>query len=126
MAKFQGKNILFKDTQRAIFGDNNDAFIEWDEVGNQLEISTVISGVYPIEDHHLTTKYYVDSVISGSETFISLNDTPATYSGSVGYVVSVNELGTGLEFVAPGSFNVDGGRADSVYGGVPALDAGNA
>lgn len=64
MARFQGKNILFRNTQRAIFGDNEDSYIEWDEAGNQLEISTVVSGVHPTEDHHLTTKYYIDNTIT--------------------------------------------------------------
>jgi hypothetical protein len=41
----------------------------------------------------------------GGETatnFLSLSDTPNTYTGSEGLVVSVNTLGTGLEFTAGG------------------------
>jgi hypothetical protein len=127
MAKFSNSSIELKDSERLIFGTDDDSFIEWDESGNQLEISTVVSGVDPTQDWHLTTKQYVDNlVVSGSNTFIALTDTPTTYSGYAGYVVAVNSGENAVEFVAPGSYNVDGGFANSVYGGIPALDGGNA
>jgi hypothetical protein len=63
MAKISGKNIELKDSERIIFGTNDSAFIEWDETNNQLEVSTVISGVDPTQDGHLTTKRYVDQII---------------------------------------------------------------
>lgn len=42
---------------------------------------------------------------TGVTTFIALNDTPANYTGSGGYIVKVNAGATALEFVA----GVDGG-----------------
>lgn len=126
MAKITAKNIRLTDDERIYFGADDDAYIEWDEIGDHLEISTVASGVYPTKQFHLTTKEYVDSVVSGATSFIGLSDTPATYSGSAGYVAAVNASEDALEFVAPGSYNVDGGYANSNYGAIPALDGGNA
>jgi hypothetical protein len=82
MAKFTGKNIEFKDGQKAIFGDADDAYLTWDNLNQQMVVSTVISGVYPTADGHLTTKFYVDTIVSGisfADTFISLADTPNFY-----------------------------------------------
>lgn len=39
----------------------------------------------------------------GVSTFLSLNDTPGSYSGVQGYLVGVNSTATGLDFVNPGS-----------------------
>lgn len=128
MAKFSGKNIEFKDNQRAIFGSDDDSYIEWDEAQNQLMISTVVSGVDPTAPGHLVTKRYVDTTSSGggSQTFIGLLDTPSDYTGNAGYVVAVNSSEDGVEFTSPGSYNIDGGFANSVYGGIPSLDGGSA
>jgi hypothetical protein len=41
----------------------------------------------------------------GSSTFIDLNDTPSAYTGYAGYLVSVNAIATGLEFIN----TIDGG-----------------
>lgn len=62
MAKFSGKNIEFKDNQRAIFGDGDDSAIYWD--GDQLTITTVVSGVDPTEEGHLVTKRYIDEELA--------------------------------------------------------------
>jgi hypothetical protein len=127
MAKISAKNIELKDSERIIFGTDDDAFIEWDEAGNQLEVSTVVSGVMPTQPYHLTPRFYVDQVVSsGVGTFIALTDTPTTYSGYAGYVVAVTDAEDAVEFIQPGSFNVDGGFANSVYGGVPLIDGGGA
>lgn len=40
---------------------------------------------------------------AGAEDFLDLTDTPDTYVGAGGYVVKVNALATGLEFVAGGA-----------------------
>ncbi len=42
---------------------------------------------------------------SGVTTFIALNDTPASFTGSGGYIVKVNAAGNALEFQQ----GVDGG-----------------
>jgi len=71
MAKISAKNIELKDSEKIIFGTGDNSFIEWDELGNQLEVSTVVSGVLPTQPAHLTTKYYVDQLgttISGDIT----------------------------------------------------------
>ena len=64
MAKFTGKNIEFKDGQKAIFGDSDDSYIAWDGSAAELIISTVVSGVDPTNAGHLTTKQYVDVAIT--------------------------------------------------------------
>jgi hypothetical protein len=127
MAKFSGKNIEFKDGQKAVFGNNDDSSIYWDS--DQLVITTVASGVDPILDGHLVTKRYLDQVVNVSGTvgtFLDLTDTPSNYTNYAGYVVTVNSVEGGLEFTMPGSYNVDGGFANSVYGGVPGMDGGDA
>lgn len=63
MAKFTGKNIEFKDLQKAIFGSEDDSAIYWD--GDQLVITTVASGVDPTADGHLITKRYLETTTSG-------------------------------------------------------------
>ena len=45
------------------------------------------------------------TVSSGSSTFISLTDTPSSYTGYAGYLVAVNATATGLEFIN----SIDGG-----------------
>jgi len=40
---------------------------------------------------------------AGRTTFVSLNDTPSSYSGEAGQIVAVNSGETGLEFIAPPS-----------------------
>lgn len=62
MAKFSGKNIEFRDYQKAVFGDGDDSYISWNDTNAELTISTVVSGVYPTDAGHLTTKYYVDQI----------------------------------------------------------------
>jgi hypothetical protein len=131
MAKFTGKNIEFKDGQKATFGDADDSSIFWSGDNSELTITTVVSGVDPTAPGHLTTKFYVDTALAtisggGSNEFTGLTDTPSDYTNSAGYVVSVNSSEDGLEFTSPGSYNIDGGFANSVYGGVPALDGGAA
>lgn len=72
---------------------------------------------------------YVDTQVaaaSGTTTFTGLTDTPANYTSSAGKVVAVNSGETALEFVAAGATNLDGGYADSTYGGTTALDGGDA
>lgn len=102
----------------------DDNFVKTD--GSRGFISTV-SGVTPIEPYHLSTKFYVDSVtVSGANSFVGLNDTPSSYTGKAGYVLIVSSVENSVEFAAPGSFNIDGGYANTVYGGTPAIDGGNA
>lgn len=62
MARFVSKNIEFKDNQKAVFGTNDDSSIYWD--GDQLVITTVVSGVDPTEEGHLVTKRYIDDEIA--------------------------------------------------------------
>ena len=94
-------------------------------------------GTKLIDESNITDNFYIkydavldrlvyESLVSGSQTFIGLSDTPSTYAGSAGYVAAVNALENAIEFIAPGSYNIDGGFANSVYGGIPALDGGNA
>ena len=66
MARFVNKNIEFKDGQKAVFGDADDAYLMWDNAGDQMVVSTVISGVDPTEDGHLTTRYYTLGIMDGT------------------------------------------------------------
>lgn len=127
MAKFSQNSIELKDDERIVFGTGDNAYMEWDQDNNQMMISTVVSGVMPTQPYHLTPRFYVDQVVSsGVGTFIALTDTPTTYSGYAGYVVAVTDAEDAVEFIQPGSFNVDGGFANSIYGGVPLIDGGGA
>lgn len=65
MAKFTGKNIEFKDLQKAIFGTEDDSAIYWDNNNDQLTITTVVSGVAPTADGHLVTRRYLEDVLTG-------------------------------------------------------------
>jgi len=127
MPKFSHKNLELRDDERIVFGTGDNAYMEWDQDNNQMMISTVVSGVMPTQPYHLTPRFYVDQVVSsGVGTFIALTDTPTTYSGYAGYVVAVTDAEDAVEFIQPGSFNVDGGFANSIYGGVPLIDGGGA
>lgn len=63
---------------------------------------------------------------TGATTFLELTDTPNSYSGAAGYIVTVNTTSNGLVFTAPAAplYNLDGGYPGSIYGGITALDAG--
>lgn len=66
MAKFTGKNIEFKNGQKAIFGDDDDSAIYWDENNTELTITTVVSGVDPTEAGHLITRRFLEDVLLGT------------------------------------------------------------
>ena len=63
---------------------------------------------------------------SGVTSFLALTDTPNSYVGAAGYVVTVNSSSSGLEFSPANTvlYNLDGGYADSIYGGITNFDAG--
>ena len=63
MAKFKGKELFLADGQRIIFGTDFDSHIWWDDVAQELRLDTTISGVDPVQDYQLTTKWYVDDEI---------------------------------------------------------------
>jgi hypothetical protein len=58
--------------------------------------STAVSGVDPVEDSDISTKYYADQ--GDIDDFLELTDTPTTYSGYADYLVTVNPTETGLMF----------------------------
>lgn len=96
MAKFTSQNVEFKDGQKAIFGTDDDSSIFWSANHNHLVISTVVSGIEPIQPGHLVTKHYVDESLS--------------------YITGSVMTNT----------NIDGGIVGTVYGGVSPIDGGNA
>lgn len=63
MAKFKGKELYLADGQRAIFGTDLDSHIWWDDAAQELRLDTTISGVDPVQDYQLTTRFYVDQEI---------------------------------------------------------------
>lgn len=64
----------------------------WDFTAATLRCDTPIIGI------DAANKDYVDSQISGHDTFLELTDTPDSYSGQAGKVVLVNGTEDGLEF----------------------------
>lgn len=63
MAKFRSGDLYLKDGQYVRLGTGQDANLWWD--GSELRLDSTVSGVYPTQSYHLTTKEYVDT-ISGS------------------------------------------------------------
>jgi hypothetical protein len=64
MAKFTSKDLRLKDGQKVTWGTDLDSNIWWDDAAVELRLDTVISGVTPTEDGHLTTKWYVDNEVA--------------------------------------------------------------
>lgn len=66
----------------------------------------------PVSAQDAATKQYVDAAIAavggGVSTFLSLTDTPFTYSGQAGKLVRVNSTNTGLEFYKLKFTDLDG------------------
>ncbi|MCK9532841.1 MAG: hypothetical protein M0R77_20345 [Gammaproteobacteria bacterium] len=66
----------------------------------------------PVSAADAATKQYVDSAIGaisgGVNSFLSLSDTPSTYSGQAGKVTRVNAANTGLEFYKLKFTDLDG------------------
>ncbi|RKX26551.1 MAG: hypothetical protein DRP46_10740, partial [Candidatus Zixiibacteriota bacterium] len=81
MAKFSQKDIYFKDNDMAVFGTDHDSAMFWDGTDDELCITTTVSGVDPIADYHLATKYYVDSQVTTSGDSAGYFD---AYDGSGG------------------------------------------
>ena len=111
MAKFTSGDLRLKDGQKVTFGTNLDSNVLWDPTaaggsspGGDLIITTTVSGVDPLQAHHLSTKYYVDqeiTTLSGNmvldhggldglgdddHTQYSLVDGSRAFSGTVGGV----------------------------------------
>jgi hypothetical protein len=127
MARIKGKDLYLNDDDQIYFGDNKEAAMWFED--NELQLDHTVSGIDPTAPGHLVTKRYVDQLTAsgtGVATFLELNDTPVSYTNSAGYVVAVKASEDGTEFVAPGIYNIDGGFANSAYGGVPAADGGGA
>jgi len=67
MAKFVSGDLRLKDFQNVTWGTDLDCSMFYDGTDDQLRVTCTISGVNPIEPYHLTTKWYVDTVLSGSD-----------------------------------------------------------
>jgi hypothetical protein len=128
MARIKGKDLYLNDDDQIYFGDNKEAAMWFED--NELQLDHTVSGIDPASPGHLVTKRYVDNLVTssgvGSTTFIELTDTPISYSNSAGQVAVVNAAEDGIEFVTQGIYNIDGGFANSMYGGVPSADGGGA
>lgn len=59
MAKFTAGDLRVKDGQKITFGSALDSNLWWDGVSSELRLDTVISGVDPTQDYHLTTRRYI-------------------------------------------------------------------
>lgn len=64
MAKFSSKNIEFKNWQKAIFGSGDESDIHWNPDNAELTITTVVSGVDPIDPGHLVTRRYLEDELA--------------------------------------------------------------
>jgi hypothetical protein len=109
MAKITSKNIELKDDEKVIFGTDDDAYVEWDQNANQLVISTVVSGVTPTQSSHLTTKYYVDTAMSGVQTIFGSNyfvaeDATQTDTTSTSYALKLRLTASGMQ---AGNYRID-------------------
>jgi hypothetical protein len=109
MAKITSKNIELKDDEKVIFGTDDDAYLEWDQTDNQMVISTVVSGVTPTQNYHLTTKYYVDTSVSGVQTIFGSNyfvaeDAAQTDTTSITYVRKLRLTASGVQ---AGNYRID-------------------
>jgi hypothetical protein len=111
MAKFTSQNVEFKDGQKAIFGTDDDSSIFWSANHNHLVISTVVSGIEPIQPGHLVTKRYVDELLNYITGVI---------------IASVNIDGGIANTIYGGTTGKDGGASNTVYGGTSSIDGGNA
>lgn len=104
-------------------------------------VSAILSGQYQVVniywDGSVFKATYTDGVTqttvdiasgagAGVDQFVELTDAPASYAGKAGKVVAVKSAETGLEFVGAGALNLDGGFADSNYGGTTGVDGGSA
>jgi hypothetical protein len=78
----------------------------WNEASLQIMIRSLGTnvGVDHINCSVLTVKEvpYIWSCCPGDESFLDLTDTPLTYAGAAGYVVTVNPTETGLIFTPGG------------------------
>lgn len=93
MAKFSGKNIEFKDGQKAIFGTEDDSAIYWDDAAEHLIFTTVVSGVDPTADGHLITRRYLEDILLGTtESGTQIGN--LLFGSEFGYIVSESESST--------------------------------
>lgn len=67
MVRIRTDDIFITDDDKIIFGDDLDAEILWDNSMEDLRLTSTISGVDPTQPYHLTTRWYVDTSVSGVE-----------------------------------------------------------
>ena len=63
MAKFKSGDLRLKGGNKVSFNLALDSNLWWDDTAHELRLDTTISGVNPIQDYQLTTKWYVDDEI---------------------------------------------------------------
>lgn len=90
MARIKAKDLFLKDDDQVYFGDNQEAALWYKD--NELRLDHTISGTKATQGYHLVRKDQLP------DEFLDLVDTPATYSGHAGKVVSVNSAENALEF----------------------------
>jgi len=85
-----------------------DSDVWWDDTSSELRLNTVISGVYPTKQDHLTTRLYVDDKVSTTsgvlqdqvdakpDSLIELDDTFNSYIGHAKKLLFVNSSETGV------------------------------
>lgn len=130
MARIKGKDLYLNDDDQIYFGDGHEAAM-WYYDG-ELRLNHTLSGIAPINSWHLTTKQYVDALVStisgavGGETILIFDDMPTTYSGQAGKALVVNDSETGLVFDYPDFGYIDGGSAVTIYVSSMIIDGGSA
>lgn len=85
----------------------------------------------PVRNHW---QDFIDAIDAGGgggvEDFTDLGDVPSSYSGQGGKFLAVTVGEDGIEFVVGGGgggdYNIDGGRADSIYTPEQSIDGGGA
>jgi len=104
MAKFKDDNLDLETGEHIDFDDADTIQMGYD--GSELYINSTISGVRAAQPYQMVRYDQLLEAVSGTNEFIELTDTPATYSGYGDYLVSVKPDETGLEFLPPSSSGV--------------------
>ena len=103
MAKFKDLSLDLETGEHIDFDDADTIMMGYD--GDELYLTSTLSGVRAADPHHMVRydqltlssgvlqdqidDLYLD--LEAQNEFVELTDTPTTYSGYAGYVVSVND-----------------------------------
>jgi hypothetical protein len=96
MAKFKNDNLDLETGEHIDFDDADTIQMGYD--GAELYINSTVSGIRAAQPHQMVRYDQLLEAVSGTNEFIELTDTPATYSGLTGYHTAIKSSEDGLEF----------------------------